>query len=57
MSNRIATTNNKDNKLAFKQICYAFGCSKKATEKVEIGGEKFGTILLHLCPECLRKFQ
>ena len=48
---------NNNTKLNNKEICNAFGCYKNATEKVDIDVGKFGTILVNLCSECVKKFQ
>jgi hypothetical protein len=40
-----------------KEICNAFGCSEKATEKINLSAGKFGEISLNLCDKCIKKFQ
>jgi hypothetical protein len=39
-----------------KEICEAVGCSKNATDKINLNVGKFGIIPLFLCKECLPKF-
>ncbi len=51
------TTINKDNELNNKEICNAFECFNKATEKIEVKAGKFGIISLNLCSVCIEKFQ
>ena len=36
--------------------CEAVKCSAPATNKLEVKGEKIGTILLFLCNQCILKF-
>jgi hypothetical protein len=39
-----------------KQTCEAIGCSKNATDEINLNVGKFGRISLFLCKECLPKF-
>ncbi len=39
-----------------KNICNAFGCSKKATEKINVSAGKFGVISLDFCNNCIGNF-
>ena len=39
-----------------EEICNAFGCSDKATEKVNVDAGKFGIITIHVCKNCIIKF-
>jgi hypothetical protein len=52
----ITPTNTKENP-SNKDICNAFGCSNKATEKIYVDAGTFGTISLNLCSSCIKKFQ
>ncbi len=56
MSNTSHTTIINDNKLNNKENCNAFGCSKGATEKINVNAGIFGTISLSLCSMCVKKF-
>jgi hypothetical protein len=40
-----------------KDICNAFGCSNKSTEKIDVSVGKYGTITLEVCQFCINKFQ
>jgi hypothetical protein len=40
-----------------KNICDAFGCFAEATKEIEVQVGKQGTISLHLCENCVAKFQ
>jgi hypothetical protein len=40
-----------------KAVCNAFGCSEKATKKIEVSAGTFGKITLHVCRDCIGKFQ
>jgi hypothetical protein len=42
---------------SYKCICDAFGCSKEATEELEVNAGTFGTISLSLCSVCIEKFE
>jgi hypothetical protein len=37
-------------------ICEAFGCSAKATTQIAVKVGKRGTIILHLCRNCVDRF-
>jgi hypothetical protein len=39
-----------------KEICNAFGCSKNATEKINVSAGTFGIISLDLCSDCVSNF-
>ncbi len=56
MSNTSPTTIINDNKPNNKETCNAFGCSKGATEKIDVSAGTFGTISLSLCSLCIKKF-
>ena len=42
---------------ANKEICNATGCTKEATEQLEISAGRYGTISLLLCRPCVDKFR
>ena len=39
-----------------KDICEASGCFKKATTKINVKVGNLGSISLHLCTNCVKKF-
>jgi hypothetical protein len=39
-----------------ENICEGFGCSKKATNCIEVIGAKKGSIILYLCDSCAKLF-
>ena len=41
---------------SYKCICDGFGCSKGATQKIDVNAGIFGTISLSLCSMCVKKF-
>jgi hypothetical protein len=50
--------NNPNGKSLYKNAsCDAFGCLKESTEKIDVNAGVFGTITLHVCKNCIRKFQ
>jgi hypothetical protein len=43
---------------SYKDIrCDGFGCSKEATERINISAGIFGKIPLNLCPDCIKLFE
>ena len=40
----------------YKEICEAVGCSKNATDEINLNVGKFGRIPLLVCKDCLPKF-
>ena len=40
----------------YNSICEAVACSEKATTKINVGVGNLGSISLHLCTDCVRKF-
>lgn len=52
-----STSFNQDIRPDQDKVCYAFGCSNKPSEKINISAGAFGTITLKLCPKCVDLFQ
>jgi hypothetical protein len=50
-------SNNSITKEINKDICNAFGCTKNATEKINVSAGSFGTISLNLCKNCVTLFK
>jgi hypothetical protein len=39
------------------QICEAANCEEAATKQIEVNAGTFGTLVLSVCANCVRKFQ
>ena len=56
--NTITTPSTKVSKIPLdKDICNAFGCSNKDSEKIYVDAGIFGTVTLEVCQFCINKFQ